>query len=371
MNSKVFRIFITAVLFIPGNISAARLEIKNPISLSATNSIYVVRSGETFSDVVWRALGSPLYGSSGWLAKIRLQNPQIKDIHKILPGQQIQFGEAAHRSISSVKEVQVAELAASSSEAKLEIETVSELPQMTPESNATEKVKDTPPPLPSTFKPVSQLKVMTGVEYFRLDVRDTETGGKSILLSNMSPAVKLSWDLQWNERWSSFVDLMGVNYRVLDVATSSSSRTMFDSSGSRFGVGVGALRRWGETSRASFRIGYDEKVFSHSSSLTSLTVDRVGTPTATITQENDLLAVSTAKLGIAVGLQSMLPSIGVGYNTKVGFGGSVSSYLSHQLQNFALSGQLILGYEQQNSTIFDQTRTELSFLLGASWRFDK
>jgi len=58
---------------------------------------YTVQFGDTFSKIIYEKMGSPLYGEKGSLKKFILLNKQIKNPHRIKPGDIIQINEVTKK----------------------------------------------------------------------------------------------------------------------------------------------------------------------------------------------------------------------------------------------------------------------------------
>lgn len=306
--------------------------------VAAEPMFHVVRKGETLSEIAVQVFGKPLYSKNGSLKKIKSLNPQILNIDIIHPGQQIFFGPV--------------------------------MPQQQTVQISSEFTSEHKPEEPTGVakSPLSNITACMGFNFFRIDSNDKSTGDRSALLSNMSPSFHFNWDLGWNEEWTSRLGFKAENFKILNEAALSPI-TLNASSGTRFGFEFGVFRHWSEASRTGALLSYEEKIFVHSPTTNSLTIDRVGTPTFSLYHEQDIFSLKVAKLGLGAEVQGFFPGTGPAYTTQFGYGGRVYTYLNHNLKRISFLGILSYGYEQQNSTLTEQSRSQLGASFGVSWRF--
>jgi LysM domain len=334
-------------------------------SYAAEPLVYVVRTGDTLSTIAQKQIGSPIFRKGdGSLFKLLKMNPTVKDADLIFVGQLLFISTSEDRILSVLKPKKVSE---GSEAAPTEISRTlasGEVAQPT-----TEAAKNNLPQT-STIEsnPKSQIKFQTGFEFFRIDSKDSSTGGASVLLSNMNPVFDLSWELNWNKDWSSVLSLNAQSFKVLD-DQSSASRTIVDASGTKFGFEVGAMKNWTSSARSLFAFTYGEKLFTHSVTTNDVTIDRVGISALKLSYEQDVFRIKNARLGIGGDASYLFPGSGPGYHTNDGYAAGFYSYLNHDLKNVSLSGRLQYAIERQNSTLTNQSRSNVvSIFFGADDR---
>jgi LysM repeat protein len=309
----------------------------------AQGSFHIVKKGETLSQIAHENHSGRVYGAKGSLEKILALNPHIDKPELIFPGQKILIQEAdvSPRALASVDEEK----------------------KVVP--------SEVPPPLKaeavSEKNPVSRLSLDAGFGYFRIDSKDKSTGASSTFLSAMNPEARLTWDLDWNEKWTSRVRF---NYAGSDVFndTSTNAPVLKGASKSRYGFEVGVTRSWSPSSRTGFYLNIQERIFTHATETTSVTVDRVSEPSVKIAHESELFHVKTATLGLGVSGEAILPGRGPGYSTDTGFGADAVFFLRHDLDRFSIQGSVAYGMVRQDSDLVEQSESHLGAALGLVWR---
>ena len=139
---------------------------------------YVVKSGDTFSEIVWFKFGSPLYGKNGKLLKLISLNSHIKNPYKIKPGQKIIFEQP--RNV-----------------AQYDISAVPANEQITePESSEVLFLKETRDPYSEySLSPYFYFSTITG--------EDSSNSSKAELISNLNFLVQASWAQNWSDKFST------------------------------------------------------------------------------------------------------------------------------------------------------------------------
>lgn len=349
---KILKLFPTLIMLF----SAA--------SYAAEPLVYVVRTGDTLSTIAQKQIGSPIFRKGdGSLFKLLKMNPIVKDADLIFVGQLLFISPSEGQKLSVLKPKTISEAAPTEILRTLASD---EKAQPTTESAKNNLLQTSI----VESNPKSYIKFQTGFEFFRIDSKDSSTGGTSTLLSNMNPVIDLSWELNWNKDWSSVLSLNAQTFKVLDDQTSA-SRTIVDASGTKLGFAVGAMKGWTASARSLFAFTYSEKLFTHSVATNSITIDRVGIPAFKLNYEQDFFRIKNARLGVGGDASYLLPGSGPGYGTNDGYAAGLYSYLNHDLKNVSLSGQLQYAIERQNSTLTNQSRSSVGFTFGLRWGFDE
>lgn len=217
--------------------------------------------------------------------------------------------------------------------------------------------------------PLSHLGTDFGFEYFKIDAKDPVNGGSAVLLSDMNPEVRFSWDLEWSEQWSSRLRFSYVSEKINN-GTSTAS-TISGGSGSSYGFEFGAIRRWSEKSRTAISLGSVSRIFARSTTTTNVEIDHVQSIEAKVGQEFDLVKVKTATAGVALDASLINGGTGIGYTTKPGYGVELSGFLKHELKSgLELKGEVFYGQSWQNSTLVNQVEQHVGAFFGVSKRFE-
>jgi LysM repeat protein len=309
----------------------------------AQDSFHIVKKGEALSQIAQANYSGRVYGAKGSLEKILALNPHIDRADLIFPGQRIVIQEAdvSHRSLASADEER--KIVPSEAPLLLKAETVSER------------------------NPVSRLSLDAGFGYFRIDSKDKSTGASSTFLSAMNPEARLTWDLDWNEKWTSRIRFNSAAANIF-TDTSTDAPALKGASGSRYGFEAGATHSWSPSSRTGVYLNLQERIFTHATETTSVTVDRVPEPSVKIAHESELFHVKAAILGFGVSGEAILPGRGPGYSTDTGFGADAVLFLRHDLDHLSIQGSAYYGMIRQNSDLVEQSESHLGAALGLVWR---
>ncbi|MBX3022552.1 MAG: LysM peptidoglycan-binding domain-containing protein [Bdellovibrionales bacterium] len=329
---------------------------------------HVVQQGESLSVIAQKYIGSPVYPKhTGSLARLLSMNPHISNPALVRAGERVNLGV-----------IEVREPAAEESAVGASTPTASfaAAPAANSALATTPMASAAAPPSPllpvtapatlvaTEFKPRSLFRWDLGAEYFRIDSKDKSTGGKAVFLSNLSPQTRLTWDLNWTERWSSRVRVGLQSEKIL--GDEQATKTFNDARGSRASFEVGAMRRWID-SQLGFSIGRSQWIFARGVDASTIAFDRVESFEAKIFHERTLLRKQTVSLGLGLDARLILPGQGIGYTTQTGYGGSGSLILRHEMKNFSVEAQTYYGVFRQNSSLTEQTGSNTGLFLGLTW----
>ncbi len=304
----------------------------------------VVEQGDTVAALFYNHYRKSLYGERKWYADIQKANPNIKNLHQIIPGQKIKFNvlnlENANGYISPV--VSAEKLSAR------EIASVVE-PEISP-------------------YPVSSFGIDAGFEYNRVDSVERSSGLNSSYISELNPQTQLYWDLRWSSDWTTRLRFNYTAQKVL-IDDRASAVVIENASGSSKALEVGAVKSWSELKRTGFFLHYKERFYTHTNPAGRLVIDRIGIPAFKISHENDIFRMRTACFGLSLSGEILMPTQAVSYSTKLGYGGDIALYLRHEMKKLTLSGSAYYGLFQQDSDISQQRESHLGALMGVSWKF--
>lgn len=202
-----------------------------------------------------------------------------------------------------------------------------------------------------------------GFAYYRLLVREKSTGAESTLLSEMSPFATAYWRLNWSDAWATTVHF-SYQAEKLQADSGPSQRPILNGSSGRFGAGASVARKWSAASRTEAGIGFLERTFQHSDAAGRMVIDRVGTFSLRILQEQDLVRRGGAYFGIGAGAELITGGKGPGYDLGTGFGAGLKLYLRHETARLRINGCVAYDLTRLSSPLFDQARNQLSVSLG-------
>lgn len=325
----------------PRNLILGTMLLSSALS-AAEDTFHIVKRGQTLSKIARGAFPGGVYGEGGSLAKILTLNPEIKNPDLIFPGQRVLLGERSE-------------------------------PEPRPLDQASQERAQQPIAAPDTIAndgkgPVSRLGIDVGFAYSRIDSKDKVTGSSSTFLSDMSPRVVLTWDLEWTEKWISRLRFTHVAEKILDDG-GVNPRTLENAVGARSGFEIGGLYRWSEASRTGLSTGFEQRFFTHAVDASRISIDRVSEPFVRLSHEIDLARVKTAVIGVGLSVEAILPGRGPGYDTEQGQGADARVFLRHEMKNIAIQGSVGYGVFRQNSTLVEQKGSHVDAMVGLLWRF--
>lgn len=333
---------------------------------SAWCANYIVQSGDTLSGIARRHIPGRVYGKQGSLDKLLSVNPQIKNPNLIYVGQNLSIDGVSAPLAARPKRAPAAEAPA----VVEDVGTPLTISEKKPAKMETMAPAPTPSPnaSPESNYPLSHLGADLGSQYFKIVAHDPVNGGNATLLSNLSPQLRLGWDLDWNEAWTTRLRFSLVSESMINATSTTSTITGGDAK--TYAFELGAIRNWGESQRTGFAIGSVARGFARSTSATTVTVDRVQELKFRLNHEFDLFQVKGARFGLGLGAALLSGGTGSGYTTSFGWDGDASLYLRHAPKNSSLEirGEAYFTYGQQNSTIVEQKDQHIGVFLGLAWK---
>lgn len=317
--------------------------------LAAEPMIYVVRPGETISEIAIEKIGRPVYSKNGSLQKIKSLNPQIQNFNLIYPGQEIVVGSDGKRFMAT--------------------EPQSSPPEALQETAAEPEEKKSDPSNLTNYAQYGQFGLQLGFNFSRVDSKDKSSGSESAFISEMSPQLNLSWNYRWTENWSSFANIEAI-FETITSDTSTPARTLLKPTGTRKTLEFGARKHWSHNAKSSLSFGAQEKIYSHTPNSNEIQMDRVPVQFLRISHEQVLFQVQKS-LGFAeVQLNHLFATSTPDHTIKSGSGGKASLGLRHDFQKFSVETIASYGFSKQESNIVSQTEKYIGGLIGVSWRFE-
>jgi hypothetical protein len=305
---------------------------------SAETITYIVKKGDTLSQIAHKHIPGAIYGNNGSLAKVLSFNPEIKNPDKIYVGRVINLE-------MGVPLRQVAQVPP---------------PAMAPPSNFGSMADN-------DQHPFGNFSARLGFDFFRINATDNVTGANATILSNMNPSLSIAWKEQWSDNWATRLRL---NYESLNLQ-SPTPRTMSNPTASAYGFGLGVERSFGDSWGLTADVGYDQQFFLESASTQSLTLDTVALLNASLTGRYDFFK----RKNTAVGANLQVGYLGSGsnnaYTINAGnfYGGQL--YLHQDLPTWkaTLTGDVFYKQTSQNTSLVNQTQTDVGAGVGLSWTF--
>jgi LysM repeat protein len=218
------------------------------LSARAYGFTVVVKQGDTLSELAQRYLGSPVYPKGGSLARLKADNPEVKESNLLLPGQTLEIGKRSPPALAAPS-------------------ILSDSPERVPAG--TEAVPATEP----TVSDAGDQSVVVTPEllYTQIYARDKANGG-SLRATDGNYGIHLGYSQKWSQDFSLYAR---VNWYRIDLKSpfpgaSTSAKNSYT------GFSIGSKHRLGEAWAIRTRLGYQEEPVVTAISLTSLGIDRVG-----------------------------------------------------------------------------------------------
>jgi LysM repeat protein len=308
------------------------------VAAGAESITYIVKKGDTLSEIAHKNIPGPIYGRNGSLDKILSFNPQIKNPNKIYVGAVINLDTPSLRSVAEEHPP----------EGPARIELLPEVPEK---------------------KTYGEFSVRAGMEFFRLNSTDNTTGANATVLSNMNPTVALNWKQHWSDAWATNFRL---NYESVNLQNPS-PRTMTSSNVGAYGFGVGVERSFSDSFTLIGSLGYDQEFFLESASTQTLTLDTIAIPSASLAARFDFYKRNLTNVGLEATYSYLSTGSNSLYAVSTGSAYSGMLYWHQELSSSktVLTGEVFYRQQSQNTSLVTQTQTDVGGVLGLTWVFGK
>jgi len=222
----------------------------------------------------------------------------------------------------------------------------------------------------SKFAPVSELGIMLGEQYLRLNAIDKSTKDSSRLLSDAGTSIDLFWKLYWNSDWSSIISMGMTSQKILKDSNRPQIKILNTSQNLKT-LSIALQKKWSNSFDTLFRIGIREKLFSYSPLFTEVSVDSAAISYVDIKNQFTLYQLQGIflKAGFSFGYLSSGKS--TAYKILSGYHYEVDASLSHEFYGKSIFGRVYFGQDQQNTSLIKQKEADLGIFLGFSWSFIK
>ena len=308
---------------------------------------FIVKKGDTLSQVAEQFLGKPIYSSKGSLRKLIALNPQIKNPNFIRPGQIIY--------VSTTTE----EVAVEPQEDTFEPEPVIEMISAPEEIPA----EDTP-----VIKTTYKFGASTGLEYLDINASGKEFNDKANLVMSPVPTVKLFAERDWSEKYSSRFTFAHAFEPKVDTRA---NQELKNSQGHRSRFSLDLTRKINDQFRVRGIGAYARRSFIKAESDEVLSLDRIYGFEIGGGAEFDFFKKEKSTIGAGLDAFYLAPSSGAGYTTDSGYSTLANVYLRHQLSSMMLEASTYYGHWNQDTKFVSQKVNTLGFNVGLSWSFDK
>lgn len=311
-------------------------------SAFADAGFYIVKKGDTFSEIIWHKVGSPLCGKNGNLSKLISLNSHIKNPHKIKPGQKIMFEQP--RTIAQD------DISAESPE-----EVIVEKPESSEASVSKENLD-----------PYSSYSIAPSFYFSTINGKESSNSTKAELVSNLNFVVNGTWSQNWSNKFSTSLQasIRREEYYSFEGITLDNKSLIQGS------FGVGARYKFSDKFTFKSLLGYSQETFYRATSINTLAIESVALPKLMMGVGAKLFKIHQYELNFnAQGIATASAKSGE-YDIELGTGYRTSLEFSEEFvkSNKSFGCDIFYSSLSQDSGLVDQTKKEVGAGCALSWR---
>ncbi|MBC76055.1 MAG: hypothetical protein CME64_08555 [Halobacteriovoraceae bacterium] len=291
--------------------------------------VYVVRPGDTASDILFRNVEGRIYGRDGNLSKLLKHNPNIVDPDNIVVGETLRFPKEFTLLSEKVKPEQQSPL-------KVKEKTNKKAqPQSAPQS------------------------LFFGLELGSMSLSATEsaTGENEVATSDLAYGATFKWVHNWSEKYNFFLNGSISKYKF----QVSEGKSLEEENLTKAYAGVGLNHKYSNKSKFEVEAGLSEALLLTSNSTTEIEVEKFVVPKLTVSGTHTIARFTSGYgLNASWGAGAFLPSSQPSYDTELTsfwkFG--ASSFYEQNGKRFSVS--LSYGQESIETDNIEQTNKEIA-----------
>lgn len=330
------------------NVFILILTLVSPLVFAIT---YIVKKGDTLSEIAHKNYSGSVYGKNGSLQKLLNLNPHIKDKNFIKIGKLINLGDFENERGLASEQVNI---------------TVAEKPNVIPPVIES-KIENKPQEKISNNKNYLSTVTIAPIVFFtRIDSTDIATNAKALLISNINYGVKFNWEQNWSDDTSTYQELKTAQLSFTDNLTSS---TIIENKNvSVSGIGIGA--NFNRTNSISWgaKVNYGQEIYARGkSSSNSVILDSVSVPAASIYARFKLANRGPFALSADLEAKSLLAAETSNYTTSTGTGYVGKLGFSQDKEKYKMGCDLFYKQQQQDSSIMQAIRKDIGLELYFRW----
>lgn len=269
------RLIISASFFITSSVTAREFR----------TSIYIVKPGDTLSNIADRIRGGHTYGKGENLEKILSLNPQVSLKRALSVDEKILIPVNDLRNVA-------AEEATTPAPAPAPVAT----PAPSPVAAAS------PPPKPVAAADEDDVDhhfdLKAGYQFTTLEANDNVTHTKAELNSDHDITAAATWSQKWSEEFKSFFSFSARNIEFQP--STNSSKKISNASKSLLGVGFGGRFNLDEKAGIFFSANYGQELFLHGISTTNVSIDSANVSNVGLGFDFQLYRKGSTALGFAI-----------------------------------------------------------------------
>jgi hypothetical protein len=317
---------------------------------------YVVRSGETLSEIASLKIPGRIWGKKGSLARLISLNPHLAHPDRIQPGQEIELGEL------------VSEFTPTPNRKIAAVESTPDDTQLKNVYISTGTSSLTPPPGVSDsgiqFARHSELALRPQAFFTRLDGVDKTNGAAALVFSDQNYGIGLDWRQMWSESLETFVTL---DFRHITMRSVRVGQALQGTSQTNSQMGGGLTWRLGENWELGAGFFMAQELFFDSSSAGIVRIDAVPVIEPEAHARYAWILPRPLGAGFEATARALLPTSTGAYATQLGSAYSGRVYLEQQLKSFGLKAALYYERASYSSVISGQVRSDVGLQFQAAW----
>jgi LysM repeat protein len=321
-------------------------------SVSTTAWPYVVKNGDTLSEIAYKNISANVYGKNGSMVKILNINPQIKNPNLIMPGQVINLDKSETPKLTEIP-----------TERNVATDSLISTQNFVENNNSE---------MASKVSPLLKRRATVALNPFyniaNLSSADNVTGSESTIASKYYAGVNASYVQEWNKDFQT-----AINFKLASIAfegPANSTKTLQDKSKFLSTIGVETNHNIGKKTHLKLGLSYGKELFIRAASTQSVAVDAINVPSISSKISYDIIELSPFALGVSATYSAKMPAKADSYNIKLGHEYGANIYLNQftgNSHNSKIQTELGFTRRSQNTNITSQTETNI--MLGVRFHF--
>ncbi|QLY24965.1 LysM peptidoglycan-binding domain-containing protein [Bdellovibrio sp. KM01] len=268
------RLLLSASFFVTSSVTAGEIR----------SSLYIVKTGDTLSNIADRVRGGHTYGKGENLEKILILNPHLKLGRAIGPGEQILIPVNDLRNVAAEETPKPAPVASPAPVAVAVAVQVPQ-PQQTPVATEEDDVNH-------------HFAVKAGYQFTTLEANDNVTHTKAELNSDHDITAAATWSQKWSDGFKSLFSFSARNIEFQP--STNSAKKISNASKSLLGVGFGGRFDLDEKAGIFFSVSYGQELFLHGISTTNVSIDSANVSNVGLGFDFQLYRKGSTALGFAI-----------------------------------------------------------------------
>lgn len=286
------------------------------LNLSAADSYYIVKKGDTLTSILHRKKMKPIYGEHGSLAETLLMNPNIIKSrgNKIFPAMRILLSKESSESVAAVTAIAAPEIS------KEIIQTPEEVQAPIQEKNMADRVPS------DDFKQSFYWEVGPALSWKSLSSKDENISSSSKItaLSNANYGLSVTYGMHFQENINVYsrLSLESVKFIEDDSLNLVNKKTL----ATNFTVGFSYEKKW------FLEFAMSDEFFLMSPRASTVEIKKVTLPEVQAIYKNDFYHYKQAALSYSLSGAALLPRNAPGIDSEWGYGvgGAIDAKLRNQ-----------------------------------------